>query len=889
MESIITLDESLITVMDASNDAMAIIDAESGQFVAINNTHSRLFGFPLKTLSKRGINQLYQFAQDEAPGNILQNLKQLEQAKTLRWPAITNLGGKVYVEVSCSSLLLGDEPYLLLTSKLDSEIESSTKFSGMASIEQTFQDSEAKWRSITDSSADHIMLVDTDGTILYINHTVPDLTIDQVLGRSCYDFVKPNQVASLKNSHEQVVRTGQPATLELAYEMDGGVIYLENRIGPVLRNGKVIALTVASRDVTGWHQALAALEKSQEHLSLGLAAGATGTWEWDLETNKVIWSDGVESLFRLEPGTFQGSYEAYLQLVHPDDIDKLEAAINQTLKHNKPYYTEHRCIYPNGSLHWVSAQGKVYRDNSGTPQRMIGTVTDITQRREAEETLRQSEILLSKSQEIAHIGSYSWDIQSGKVTWSDEMYRIFGLSPETFDGYPGSAIDKAVHPDDRDKVYRAQERLLKEKKPQPLEYRIVTEDGTIRYVDSNGYLYLDENGEVTSVIGTVQDITDKVIAQLELEKHRKHLEELVTERTQEIHEQALILEQIHDSVVSTDMNGFVTSWNRGAERMFGASAEEAIGQHISFVYPESEHQYLINNVIKPLKEKGDHEVEIIVQRKSGELFSALLSLSMRHDEHGNTIGMIGYSIDITARKLAEQDALQHKLALEHANKELESFSYSVSHDLRSPLRAMDGFSAALLDDYRDLLDDEGKEYLNRIRINAQRMATLIDDLLQLSRVSRQKLHKEAIDLRQLALDVIQKYKYENPNQQIQFTVEGHLIAKGDPGLMRIVLENLIGNACKYTSKLDVANIVLREQQNNGTTVYCIEDNGAGFDMKYADKLFGAFQRLHRPEEFPGNGIGLATVSRIIQRHGGKIWAEGKINEGAWFYFTLPDN
>ena len=375
-------------------------------------------------------------------------------------------------------------------------------------------------------------------------------------------------------------------------------------------------------------------------------------------------------------------------------------------------------------------------------------------------------------------------------------------------------------------------------------------------------------------------------AQRELDKHRQHLEELVAERTEEIREQARILDQIHDSVVATDLNGIITSWNRGAERLFNYDPEDAIGKHISFIYPEDQHEVLIKEVIEPLHEKGEHETEVIMQRKSGEKFYALLSLTMRYDENGNATGMIGYSTDITARKKAEEEVLRHKTALEAANRELEAFSYSVSHDLRSPLRSIDGFSAVIYDDYNELLDEEGKNNLQRIRQNAQRMATLIDDLLQLSRVTRHIFHKEPTNLSLLAQDVIQKYKYEQPEREVTINIDDNMKVDADAGLMRIALDNLISNAWKYTSKTKDASILFHKVKYNGTSAYCIEDNGVGFDMRYVDKLFGAFQRLHTPEEFSGNGIGLATVSRIISRHGGKIWAEGKINEGAKFYFTL---
>lgn len=889
MESTITLDDSLATVLDATSDAIAIVTLKTGQFAAINDSHSRLFGFSLETLNKRTISKFFQFDKPVSSQNILQQLEHAKHFDTFLWRCSNYLGGTVNVSLTCNRLKVLDETYLLLNSIPISESDSATKFSGMVNIAQAFPDSEAIWRSITESSADHIMLVDTDGTILYINHTVSGLTVEEVMGRSAFDFVNPDQALLLKQNYDQVIRTGRPTTFELEYRSHDSVTHLENRIGPVLRNGKVIALTVASRDVTGWRRTLVKLENSQQHLRHGLQASATGIWDWDLKSNKIIWSDGVESLFGLEPGSFEGSYDAYRKLLPPDDADKVDNAVQQTIKYDVPLYVEHRCIYPDGSLHWLCGRGKMYRDDSGKPLRMIGTVTDITQRRRAEETLRHSEFVLSKSQEIAHIGSYSWDVPSNKYTWSDEMFRIFGLSRKDFDGSPESVIENAVHPDDRDKLYQGQVKILQEKKPQPMEFRIIRPDGSIRYVDANAYLSFDKNGDVTGMIGTVQDITDKVVARQELDKHRQHLEELVTERTEEIREQALILEQIHDAVVATDLDGIITSWNRGAERMYGYNAEEAIGHHISLVYSERDRQTIMEKIIAPLKEKQEHEVEVRVCRKSGEIFYVLLSLSMQQNIHGKVIGMIGYSIDITARKIAEQEVLRHKNALEAANKELKAFSYSVSHDLRTPLRAIDGFSATVISDYYDLLDADGKDYLGRIRANTQRMAALIDDMLQLSRVSRHVIDKVTIDLGQLALDVARKYQYEYPNRDIQFEVDEKMHAEGDAGLIRIALDNLIGNAWKYTSTTEHPKILFRKQQQNGATVYCIQDNGVGFDMRYAGKLFGAFQRLHHSDEFPGNGIGLATVSRIINRHGGKIWAESKINQGARFFFTLPAN
>jgi len=224
-----------------------------------------------------------------------------------------------------------------------------------------------------------------------------------------------------------------------------------------------------------------------------------------------------------------------------------------------------------------------------------------------------------------------------------------------------------------------------------------------------------------------------------------------------------------------------------------------------------------------------------------------------------------------------------KEAADAANRELAAFSYSVSHDLRAPLRALDGFSQALIEDYYDILDEEGHGYLNRIRAASQRMALLIDDLLKLSRLTRGELNLGPVDLSALARAIAAELQKTEPTRKVDFRITEGLNVTADPNLLKIVLENLLGNAWKFTGRKEDAVIEL----GSGTAqTYFVRDNGAGFDMTYEDKLFGVFQRLHSDKDFSGSGIGLSIVQRIILRHGGKVWAEGEIGKGAIFYFTL---
>ena len=237
-------------------------------------------------------------------------------------------------------------------------------------------------------------------------------------------------------------------------------------------------------------------------------------------------------------------------------------------------------------------------------------------------------------------------------------------------------------------------------------------------------------------------------------------------------------------------------------------------------------------------------------------------------------------------QILNEDLQRHAIELEATNKELEAFSYSVSHDLRAPLRAIDGFSQAVLEDYGQNLDKQGKDYLDRVRDGSQRMAQLIDDMLNLSRVTRSEMKRETVDLSGVVRSIATELQKTQPERQVEFVVAEGLTASGDVRLLRVALQNLLTNAWKFTGKHSKAKIQFGVIANNGKPAYFVRDDGAGFDMAYANKLFGAFQRLHAMTEFKGTGIGLATVQRVIHRHGGRVWAEGKVEQGATFYFTL---
>ncbi len=320
------------------------------------------------------------------------------------------------------------------------------------------------------------------------------------------------------------------------------------------------------------------------------------------------------------------------------------------------------------------------------------------------------------------------------------------------------------------------------------------------------------------------------------------------------------------------------------------SADELLERPVSDLYCNPDERRLFS---QRLMEQGyTKSQELHLKTLKGRAFHAAITAVRKRDSSGR-VYFDGIVEDVSERKENERSIRQlnaslraRSVELETINRELESFSYSVSHDLRAPLRAMDGFSQSLLHDYVELLDEKGKDRLRRIRSAAQRMAILIDDLLKLSRVSRSEIVWQKVDLTSLAHEAIEDLKQADGTRKVEFSVQPDLIASGDPRLLRILVANLLGNAWKFTAKCEEAKIEMGGKAGPEGYIYHVRDNGAGFDMAYADKLFGAFQRLHDSREFPGSGIGLATVQRVISKHAGRVWAESTPGEGATFYFTL---
>ncbi|MBI4826090.1 MAG: PAS domain S-box protein [Nitrospirae bacterium] len=526
--------------------------------------------------------------------------------------------------------------------------------------------------------------------------------------------------------------------------------------------------------------------------------------------------------------------------------------------------------------------------------------SEIAERKRAEQLLLESEGRLKRAQEIAHLGGWELDLVNNNLTWSDEVYRIFGLQPQEFAATYEAFLD-AVHPDDRAAVDEAYSGSLREGKDSyEVEHRVIRKySGEIRYVHEKCGHVRDGSGRVVRSAGMVHDITERKLAEAAVIRAKEEWE-----RT---------FNSVPDLIAILDTKHRIVRVNKAMAEKLGLNAEQCIGLPCyKYVHGLSEPPDFCPHK-HTMKDCRQHVREVNEPRLGGDF---LVSTTPLLNEKGEMTGSVHVARDISERKRAEEaikklneDLRHHVLQLEAANRELEAFSYSVSHDLRSPLRSVAGFSRALFEDYADKLNSEGRDFLERILAATQKMGQLIDDLLNLSRVSRSEMRREEVNLSGLAGNIADMLRKTHPERQAEFIITEGLAARGDEHLLTIVLENLLGNAWKFTGKNQRAVIEFGvyhpfhppasplnkggikegsggEQGVAGKDVYFVKDNGAGFDMSYAGKIFSPFQRLHSVSEFPGTGIGLATVKRIINRHGGNVWIEAEAGKGTTVYFTV---
>ena len=548
-------------------------------------------------------------------------------------------------------------------------------------------------------------------------------------------------------------------------------------------------------------------------------------------------------------------------------------------------------VRANGTRFWANVLITALKDDAGNLRGFSKLTRDNSARKWAEEALLQAGALQRAIFNSANFSSIATDEKG--------IIQIFNVGAERMLGYTAAEVMNKITPadisDPEELIVRAEALSLECKTPIAPGFEALVFKASRGIEDIYELTYVRKDGSRFPAVVSVtalRDGQDAIIGYLLIgtdNTARQRADEALRKNEAQLH---TIIENLDEGVVVSDLNGDLLHSNHAADVLHVAAGLEFSDLNGTLLPRD---QRPLARILRGERLRG---VEVRIQSFAADgprIFSC--GGTLVRDGGGQPLMAVVTFSDITERRQAadvidqlntdlERRVVERTAQLEIANKELEAFCYSVSHDLRAPLRSLDGFSQALLEDYADKLDAQGRSYLDRIRAASQRMGQLIDDLLNLSRVSRGEVNRELVDLSKMAHEVVDECRATAPERDAEFVVADGLIAKTDPRLLRIVLTNLFGNAWKFTTKQPHARIEFGSTGGKGGKEYFVRDNGAGFDQAYSSKLFGVFRRLHADGDFPGTGIGLATVQRIIQRQGGRVWAEGQVEQGATFHFTL---
>jgi PAS domain S-box-containing protein len=665
-------------------------------------------------------------------------------------------------------------------------------------------------------------------------------------------------------------------------------------------------------NITDRKLAEAKLIASEERYSLIISASEQGIWDWNIKTSEVFFSEQWKKQIGYEDHEIENSFSSWIDLIHPDETEYCQLAVQSYLNNPVEHFIlEFRFRHKNGSYRWIHNKSASVKDEDENVIRMFGTHTDITERKQAEEEIKKTGQHYQALIEKAPDGIALIDAEGNFKYISPSAKKMFGYIPtDEISGHPA----EYTHPDDLQMVISELGKLTGDPTYVPtIKYRFIDKFGYWHWVETT-FSNLLANTSVAAIVLNFRDITQ-----------RKQLDEVNTFLSTSgypgsdksfFESLAKYLSEILDSeyvcIDKLDGDGLtaqtVAIYNKGnydpnvSYTLKQTPCGDVVGkaiccfpENVCQLFPHDEalqdlkaHSYIGTTLWsfdgkpigliaiigqKPLKQAAfaENVLKLVAIRAAGELER------MQAEEH--------------IRKLNE--TLEHRVIertsqLNVANKELEAFSYSVSHDLRAPLRAIHSFTSILKEDYNDILNDEGKRICGIIETSSVHMGQLIDDLLSFSRIGRTELQNMKIDMTKMAKTVCSELSGTDEMKRINFRLEKLPFAFGDSATIKQVLINLISNAINYTAKNETPEIVVGFDKSCIPSAYYVKDNGVGFDMQYVSKLFGVFQRLHSSREFEGNGVGLAIVQRIIHRHGGKVWAEGEVGKGATFFFTLPD-
>ncbi len=721
---------------------------------------------------------------------------------------------------------------------------------------------------------------------LYGFNVKPVRITDAILG-----IVHKDDFEKVKKAFYRSNKKEEPWKIEYRIESSSGKLkHILAIVSEIKKNneGRIVKIIGTTQDVTESRKNEAELNKRKQQLERSLntlqeiqEVSKIGTWEVDLSTMTAYWSDEVYRIHELKIGT-QIKVEEGINFYREDYRPVIQSAIDKAIAENKSWDKECILVTNKGKQIWVRAIGyPVFEGNELVRLRGLFMNIDESKRKSIE--LDEANEKLQLSVEAGQIAIWIWDLETNELEWNDQAYDVFGVSKDyepTFEKF--SAM---IHPDDLEHVVEATENSIKSGERFDIQFRFNKGDGNEIILSGRGDIVRDEDGNPVQMIGINMDITDRNEMVENLKRQESQLRSFV--------EQAPAAVAMFDK----DMK-YITVSNKWYEHN-KIEDEDILGRSHYEVLPQvaKRKDWIAIHKRVLAGEELSNDRDRFIRKDGAEIWISWTAIPW-HNTEGEIGGMILYVSDIS-KEVEYTEELENEIEartqqirkqaenLEQMNKELESFSYSISHDLRAPLRSINGFSDIILEDHSDQLDKEGKRLMGVVKQSAVTMGQLIDDILEFSRLGKKKIQKTEIDMAKLFESICEAESNTYSEKNVDVKIDNLPKAMGDLALIKQVVVNLVSNAFKYSSKQEKISITIgyQESDEHGDT-YFIKDNGTGFKMEYHDKLFGVFHRLHSKKEFEGTGVGLAIVKRIINKHGGEIWAKSEEGEGSIFFFSL---